>query len=61
MGGIEFQVVFIIGNSIQLQKMALEKKISWVTNLHWSNGTHDINHHGMWIVSLAPLLLNRKN
>ncbi len=32
MGDIEFWVVFVIVNSIKLQKMI--KKISWVTNSH---------------------------
>jgi hypothetical protein len=29
---LEFCVIFIIENSIKLQKMMLERKISWVIN-----------------------------
>jgi hypothetical protein len=36
MGDIEFWIVFVIGNSIKLQKMVLEGKNSLATNFHLS-------------------------
>jgi hypothetical protein len=34
MGNIDFQVIFVIENSIQLQKSVLEGNVNWVTNSH---------------------------
>jgi hypothetical protein len=34
MGNIDFWVIFVIENSIQLQKLVLERNINWATNSH---------------------------